>query len=129
MKAVDMAAKVITDNSFSWIDNLYLDFIPEDDLKTEDQAGNNVTDCLLIGADNSPDGWGNNRFRQLHKAVEIQLFYSLNFSLDTDQCEIALMTAFLNAGWIIDRQNEGQDPDTGQATKTIYVSKLENLGE
>ncbi|WP_257609246.1 DUF806 family protein [Oenococcus oeni] len=122
-----MAAKVITDNSFSWIDNLYLDFIPEDDLKAEDQAGNNVTDCLITGVDNSPTTWGNDSFSELLKAVEIQLFYSLNFSSDTDQCEVALMKAFLAAGWSIQRQDESQDPDTGQAIKTIYVSKLQNI--
>lgn len=128
MKAVDMAAQVIG-NSFPWIDNLYLDFIPSKALKDEDQAGNNVTDCLITGVDNSPDGWGNNRFHQLRKAVEIQLFYSHKFAIDTDQCEIALMNAFTNAGWIIDRQSESLDPDTDQETKTIYVSTLQNLGE
>ncbi|OIL58303.1 hypothetical protein ATX23_09355 [Oenococcus oeni] len=127
MKAVDMAAQVINVASLSWIDNLYLDFIPEDDLKNEDQSGNNVTDCLLIGTDNSPTGWGNDKFSQLSKAVEIQLFYSLNFNLDTDQCEVSLMKLFLNAGWQINRQSESQDPDTGQAIKTIYVSKIINI--
>ncbi|WP_143808777.1 DUF806 family protein, partial [Oenococcus oeni] len=42
-------------------------------------------------------------------------------------CEVALMKAFLAAGWSIQRQDESQDPDTGQAIKTIYVSKLQNI--
>ncbi|WP_257616017.1 DUF806 family protein, partial [Oenococcus oeni] len=46
-----------------------------------------------------------------------------------DNCEIALMKAFKHSGWsLANPDTRITDPDTGQVTKTIYVSHNKLLG-
>ncbi|EKP90480.1 phage tail protein [Oenococcus oeni] len=124
MSSVSDAVAIIKTTNLTWIDNVYPFVIPEEHLNDTDS-----TDCLVTENENSPTTYGDNEFKEMNQGVEIRLFYSLDFSQDADDCEIALMQAFNTAGWqITNADARYTDPDTGQAIKAIYVSHNKLLG-
>ncbi|EJO02421.1 phage tail protein [Oenococcus oeni] len=125
MSSVSDAVAIINAANLTWIDNIYPFFIPKEHLNDTDS-----TDCLVVeNIGNSPTTYGNDDFQEVEQGVKIQLFYSTNFIQDTDNCEIALMKAFKHSGWsLANPDTRITDPDTGQVTKTIYVSHNKLLG-
>ncbi|MEE6711026.1 DUF806 family protein [Pediococcus acidilactici] len=118
-------ASLVDSLNLTWIDKVYLNAIPKEDLDNTDS-----TVMLLQETDSSPAYLANNTFKGLAMGVEIQIFYKIDLADDFNplEAEIALMKSLKEAGWlIVSSQHHTIDPDTNQVTKTIYVTKNEMI--
>ncbi|BBM21131.1 DUF806 family protein [Lactiplantibacillus pentosus] len=122
---VSQVASLVNSLNLTWIDKVYLNTIPNEDL---DNTTSTV--MLLQETDSSPAYLANNTFKGLAMGVEIQIFYKIDLADDFNplEAEIALLKAIKDAGWlIVSSQHHTTDPDTNQVTKTIYVTKNEMI--
>ncbi len=122
---VSQVASLVNSLSLTWIDKVYLNAIPKEDL---DNTTSTV--MLLQETDSSPAYLANSTFKGLAMGVEIQIFYKVDLADDFNplEAEIALMKSLKEAGWlIVSSQHHTTDPDTDQITKTIYVTKNEMI--
>lgn len=122
---VSQVASLVNALNFTWLDKVYLNEIPKEDLDNTD-----TTVMLLQETDSSPAYHANSTFKGLAMGVEIQIFYKVNLADDFNpiEAEIALMKSLKAAGWlIVSNQHHTTDPDTNQVTKTIYVTKNEMI--
>ncbi|MEE6669649.1 DUF806 family protein [Pediococcus acidilactici] len=122
---VSQVASLVNALKFSWLDKVYLNEIPNEDLDNTD-----TTVMLLQETDSSPAYHANSTFKGLAMGVEIQIFYKVDLADDFNpmEAEIALMKTLKAAGWlIVSNQHHTIDPDTNQVTKTIYVTKNEMI--
>lgn len=122
---VSQVASLVNALNFNWLDKVYLNAIPNEDLDNTD-----LTVMLLQETDSSPAYLANSTFKGLAMGVEIQIFYKVNLADDFNpiEAEIALMKTLKAAGWlIVSNQHHTTDPDTNQVTKTIYVTKNEMI--
>jgi len=122
---VSQVASLVNALHLTWLDKVYLNEIPNEDLDNTD-----LTVMLLQETDSSPAYLANSTFKGLAMGVEIQIFYKVNLADDFNpiEAEIALMKALKAAGWlIVSNQHHTTDPDTNQVTKTIYVTKNEMI--
>ncbi len=122
---VSQVASLVNALKFNWLDKVYLNEIPNEDLDNTD-----ITVILLQETDSSPAYHANSTFKGLAMGVEIQIFYKANLADDFNpiEAEIALMKTLKAAGWlIVSNQHHTTDPDTNQVTKTIYVTKNEMI--
>ncbi|MGY5245387.1 DUF806 family protein [Lactiplantibacillus plantarum] len=122
---VSQVAGLVNALNLTWLDKVYLNSIPKEDLDNTD-----ITVMLLQETDSSPAYLANNTFKGLAMGVEIQIFYKVNLAKDFNplEAEIALMKSLKEAGWlIVSSQHHTTDPDTDQVTKTIYVTKNEMI--
>lgn len=111
--------------SVPWIDDVYTGLLPED-------ASANTTDTIALVTESQPElsGWGNDTFNSISYAVEIEIFYSLDFDQNADDLEIKLMQQLEHLGWrIATVRSHTIDPDTGQSTKVIYVANNKIINE
>ncbi|TYC50756.1 DUF806 family protein [Weissella muntiaci] len=123
-RPVVLAQQTILNGKFP-IDEVYLDEIPAEILKNDDLA---KTQALLKEARNEPSGWGNETFTSLDIAVDIQIFYSLDFDENMTMFEVNLMKAFEQDGWRISNSqphylDTSSSSDMHQTIKNITVSK------
>lgn len=122
---VSQIAGLVDSLNLTWLDKVYLNEIPNEDLDNTD-----LTVMLLQETDSSPAYLANSTFKGLAMGVEIQIFYKVHLAKDFNplETEIALMKSLKEAGWlIVSSQNRTTDPDTNQVTKTIYVAKNEMI--
>ncbi|MCV3319132.1 DUF806 family protein [Pediococcus pentosaceus] len=122
---VSQVASLVNALNFTWLDKVYLNEIPNEDL---DNTGTTV--MLLQETDSSPAYHANSTFKGLALGVEIQIFYKIDLADDFNpiEAEIALMKTLKDAGWlIVSSQHHTTDPNTNQLTKTIYVTKNEMI--
>ncbi|MCG0674472.1 DUF806 family protein [Lactiplantibacillus plantarum] len=122
---VSQVASLVDSLNLTWLDKVYLNAIPKEDLDNTD-----LTVMLLQETDSSPAYLANSTFKGLAMGVEIQIFYKVNLADDFNplEAEIALMKSLKVAGWlIVSSQHHTTDPDTDQVTKTIYVTKNEMI--
>lgn len=122
---VSQVASLVNSLNLTWIDKVYLNTIPNEDLDNTDS-----TVMLLQETDSSPAYHANSTFKGLAMGVEIQIFYKVDLADDFNpiEAEIALLKALKDAGWlIVASQHHTTDPDTNQLTKTIYVTKNEMI--
>lgn len=122
---VSQVASLVNALNFTWLDKVYLNEIPNEDLDNTDN-----TVMLLQETDSSPAYHANSTFKGLALGVEIQIFYKIDLEDDFNpmEAEIALLKALKDAGWlIVSSQHHTTDPDTNQVTKTIYVTKNEMI--
>lgn len=122
---VSQVASLVNALKFNWLDKVYLNAIPNEDL---DNTTSTV--MLLQETDSSPAYLANSTFKGLAMGVEIQIFYKVNLADDFNplEAEIALMKVLKDSGWlIVSNQHHTTDPDTNQMTKTIYVTKNEMI--
>ena len=122
---VSQVASLVKALNFNWLDKVYLNEIPNEDLDNTDS-----TVMLLQETDSSPAYLANSTFKGLAMGVEIQIFYKVDLADDFNplEAEIALMKSLKEAGWlIVSSQHHSIDPDTNQVTKTIYVTKNEMI--
>lgn len=122
---VSQVASLVNALNFTWLDKVYLNEIPKEDLDNTD-----ITLMLLQETDSSPAYHANSTFKGLAMGVEIQIFYKIDLADDFNpiEAEIALMKTLKDAGWlIVSSQHHTTDPDTNQLTKTIYVTKNEMI--
>lgn len=122
---VSQVASLVNALKFNWLDKVYLNEIPKEDL---DNTTSTV--MLLQETDSSPTYHANSTFKGLAMGVEIQIFYKVNLADDFNpiEAEIALMKTLKATGWlIVSNQRHTTDPDTNQVTKTIYVTKNEMI--
>ncbi|KAF0445613.1 DUF806 family protein [Pediococcus acidilactici] len=122
---VSQVASLVNALNFNWLDKVYLNEIPKEDLDNTD-----TTVMLLQETDSSPAYHANSTFKGLAMGVEIQIFYKVNLADDFNpiEAEIALMKTLKAAGWlIVSNQHHTTDPRTNQVTKTIYVTKNEMI--
>lgn len=122
---VSQVASLVNALNLTWLDKVYLNEIPNEDLDNTDS-----TVMLLQETDSSPAYLANSTFKGIAMGVEIQIFYKVNLADDFNplEAEIALMKILKEAGWlIVSSQHHTTDPDTDQVTKTIYVTKNEML--
>ncbi|MCC6117647.1 DUF806 family protein [Lactiplantibacillus plantarum] len=118
---VSQVASLVNTLKLTWLDKVYLNEIPNEDLDNTD-----LTVLLLQETDSSPAYLANNTFKGLAMGVEIQIFYKVNLADNFNplEAEIALMKSLKASGWlIVSSQHHTTDPDTNQVTKTIYVTK------
>lgn len=122
---VSQVASLVNALNFTWLDKVYLNEIPKEDLDNTD-----ITLMLLQETDSSPAYHANSTFKGLAMGVEIQIFYKIDLADDFNpiEAEIALMKTLKDAGWlIVSSQHHTTDPNTNQVTKTIYVTKNEMI--
>lgn len=122
---VSQVASLVDSLNLTWVDKVYLNAIPKEDLDNTDS-----TVMLLQETDSSPAYLANSTFKGLSMGVEIQIFYKVDLADDFNplEAEIALMKSLKAAGWlIVSSQHRTTDPDTNQVTKTIYVTKKEMI--
>ncbi|MCZ3393036.1 DUF806 family protein [Enterococcus faecium] len=122
---VSQVASLVNALNFTWLDKVYLNEIPNEDLDNTD-----ITLMLLQETDSSPAYHANSTFKGLAMGVEIQIFYKIDLADDFNpiEAEIALMKTLKDAGWlIVSSQHHTTDPNTNQLTKTIYVTKNEMI--
>lgn len=122
---VSQVASLVNALNLTWLDKVYLNEIPKEDLDNTDS-----TVMLLQETDSSPAYHANSTFKGLAMGVEIQIFYKVNLADDFNpiEAEIALMKTLKASGWlIVSNQHHTTDPDTDQVTKTIYVTKNEMI--
>ena len=122
---VSQVFSIVDSLNLTWVDKVYLNAIPNDDLDNTDS-----TVMLLQETDSSPAYLANSTFKGLSMGVEIQLYYKVDLADDFNplEAEIALMKSLKAAGWlIVSSQHHTTDPDTDQVTKTIYVTKNEMI--
>ncbi|KPD34330.1 phage tail protein [Pediococcus acidilactici] len=122
---VSQVASLVNALNLTWLDKVYLNEIPNEDLDNTD-----TTVMLLQETDSSPAYHANSTFKGLAMGVEIQIFYKVNIADDFNplEAEIALMKNLKASGWlIVSSQHHTTDPDTNQVTKTIYVTKNEMI--
>lgn len=122
---VSQVASLVNSLNLTWINKVYLNAIPNEDLDNTD-----ITVMLLQETDSSPAYHANSTFKGLAMGVEIQIFYKVGLEDDFNpiEAEIALLKALKDAGWlIVASQHHTTDPDTNQLTKTIYVTKNEMI--
>ena len=122
---VSQVASLVDALNLTWLDKVYLNEIPNEDLDNTD-----TTVMLLQETDSSPAYHANSTFKGLAMGVEIQIFYKIDLADDFNpiEAEIVLMKALKDAGWlIVASQHHTTDPDTNQLTKTIYVTKNEMI--
>ncbi|MYV00139.1 DUF806 family protein [Lactobacillus plantarum] len=118
---VSQVASLVNSLKLDWIDKVYLNEIPNEDVDNAD-----LTVMLLQETDSTPSDYANGTFKGLAMGVEIQMFYKkgLDDDFNTLEAEIELMQNLKSAGWlIVSSQHHTTDPDTNQITKTIYVTK------
>lgn len=122
---VSQVASLVSALKLTWLDKVYLNEIPKEDLDNTDS-----TVMLLQETDSSPAYHANSTFKGLAMGVEIQIFYKIDLADDFNpiEAEIALMKILKDAGWlIVSSQHHTTDPNTNQLTKTIYVTKNEMI--
>lgn len=122
---VSQVSSLVNTLNLTWLDKVYLNAIPEEDLDNTD-----ITVMLLQETDSSPAYHANSTFKGLAMGVEVQIFYKVDLEDDFNpiEAEIALLKALKDAGWlIVASQHHTTDPDTNQLTKTIYVTKNEMI--
>lgn len=122
---VSQVASLVDSLNLTWLDKVYLNAIPNEDLDNAD-----TTVMLLQETDSSPTYLANNTFKGLAMGVEIQIFYKIDLADDFNplEAEIDLMKSLKAAGWlIVSSQHHTPDPNTGQITKTIYLTKNEMI--
>ncbi|WP_436677394.1 DUF806 family protein [Lactiplantibacillus plantarum] len=122
---VSQVAGLVNALKLTWVDKVYLNEIPREDLDNTD-----ITVMLLQETDSSPAYHANSTFKGIAMGVEIQIFYKVNLADDFNplEAEIALMKIIKASGWlIVSSQHHTTDPDTNQVTKTIYVAKNEMI--
>lgn len=122
---VSQVASLVNALNLNWLDKVYLNAIPNEDLDNTDS-----TVMLLQETDSSPAYLANSTFKGLAMGVEIQIFYKIDLVDDFNplEAEIALMKSLKASGWlIVASQHHTTDPDTNQITKTIYVTKNEMI--
>lgn len=122
---VSQVASLVDDLKFNWLDKVYLNEIPKEDLDNTD-----ITLMLLQETDSSPAYHANSTFKGIAMGVEIQIFYKIDLADDFNpiEAEIALMKTLKDAGWlIVSSQHHTTDPNTNQVTKTIYITKNEMI--
>lgn len=122
---VSQVSSLVNALKFTWLDKVYLNAIPEEDLDNTD-----ITVMLLQETDSSPAYHANSTFKGLAMGVEIQIFYKVDLedNFNPLEAEISLLKALKDAGWlIVASQHHTTDPDTNQVTKTIYVTKNEMI--
>lgn len=118
---VSQVASLVDSLNLSWLDKVYLNAIPNDDLNNIDN-----TVMLLQETDSTPSDYANGSFKGITAGVEMQIFYKADLDDDFNplEAEINLMQSLKSDGWlIVSSQHHTTDPDTDQVTKTIYVTK------
>lgn len=122
---VSQVASLVNALNLTWLDKVYLNEIPNEDLDNTDS-----TVMLLQETDSSPAYLANSTFKGIAMGVEIQIFYKVDLADDFNplEAEIVLMKSLKAAGWlIVSSQHHTTDQDTNQVTKTIYVTKNEMI--
>ncbi|MCH5461503.1 DUF806 family protein [Lactobacillus sp. LC28-10] len=124
MLATFEAEQLIDSQSYEGIDRIFTGSIPE-----EAKPDANSTDILITeSAGDMPEDYGNDDFVNLNRAVEVQIFYSVNTDFDISEFEIALMHLFSHNGWRVETSRpHTQDPDTNQVTKVFYFAQLKYI--
>ncbi|WP_076634621.1 DUF806 family protein [Lactiplantibacillus plantarum] len=118
---VSQVASLVNSLSLEWLDKVYFDGIPHEELDNKD-----LTVMLLQETDSTPSDYANGTFKGIFAGVEVQIFYKTDLADDFNplEAEINLMQSLKSAGWlIVSSQHHTTDPDTDQVTKTIYVTK------
>lgn len=109
----------LIDGQFDWIDEIYLESLPEEETDLTDK-----TVCLITEWINEPTGYANRTFKRWQIGVEVQIFYKKDSGTTTLDGEIALADRFKRDDWTVDQSKTHiKDPDTGQVTKVFYFSK------
>lgn len=109
----------LIEGKFDWIDEIYLESLPEEEIDLTDK-----TVCLITEWINEPNIYANRTFKRWQIGVEVQIFYKKDSGTTTLDGEIALADLFKLNDWTIDQSKTHiKDPDTGQVTKVFYFSK------
>ena len=95
---VSQVASLVDTLKLTWLDKVYLNEIPKEDLDNIDS-----TVMLLQETDSSPAYHANSTFKGLAMGVEVQIFYKVDLEDDFNpiEAEIALLKALKGAGWLI----------------------------
>lgn len=119
MDLPSLQALDLIEGKFDWIDEIYLESLPEEETDLTDK-----TVCLITEWINEPTRYANRTFKCWQIGVEVQIFYKKDSETTTLDGEIALADRFKRDDWTIEQsKNHIKDPDTGQVTKVFYFAK------
>lgn len=126
MMPVDELAEHIKKLQLNWIN-------PENIICTNmtDGQKNDVNDTILFLSEvtNQPTNHANDIFKRWQLIVELQIFWAIDPNVESIQvAEIELMQKLTKLGWIVQQSSpHTTDPDTYQVTKTIYLTRNEEI--
>lgn len=126
MMPVDELAESIRKLQLYWIN-------PENIICSNltDGQKNDVDDTILFLSEvtNQPADHANDIFKRWQLVVELQIFWAVEPKVESIQvAEIELMKKLTKLGWIVQQSSpHTTDPDTYQVTKTIYLTKSEEI--
>lgn len=126
MASVVLEARTLVESgSFSEIDKIYTNNLPEEYVK----SGNTDETVVLIQYVNADlDSEGNNDFFAINREIELQIFYKLDLETDPSDFEIQLLKLFKKNHWsLTDNRGHTVDPDTQQLTATFYFTQFKLL--
>lgn len=96
-----------------------------------DGQKNDVDDTILFLSEvtNQPANHANDIFKRWQLVVELQIFWAVEPNVESIQvAEIELMKKLTKLGWIVQQSSpHTTDPDTYQVTKTIYLTRNEEI--
>ena len=114
--------------NFSWVtaDHIYTTNVTPD----EDDSGK-TTFIRVQDAPSKLDYYANNSPQSLIAGVEVQVFFSNNWSNLTNNltifdAKVAVLNLLQKNSWKVQipLNPDSTDPDTGQKTATIYITKI-----
>lgn len=114
--------------NFSWVtaDHIYTTNVTPD----EDDSGK-TTFIRVQDAPSKLDYYANNSPQSLIAGVEVQVFFSNNWSKLTNNltifdAKVAVLNLLQKNSWKVQipLNPDSTDPDTGQKTATIYITKI-----
>lgn len=114
--------------NFSWVtaDHIYTTNVTPD----EDDSGK-TTFIRVQDAPSKLDYYANNSPQSLIAGVEVQVFFSNNWSKLTNNltifdAKVTVLNLLQKKGWKVQipLNPDSTDPDTGQKTATIYITKI-----
>lgn len=118
IRPVNMVENIINASGLN-VDDIFTDEIPEENLKNDDL---NRTQILITEARSTPATWGNGTFYDLDVAIDIQIFYSVDFNEDMTIFEVKLMKFFEKNGWRI-ADSQPHYPDISSSSEVHQIIK------
>lgn len=117
-RPVNMVENIIEASELN-VDDIFTDEIPEENLKNDDLSR---TQILITEARSIPTTWGNETFFELNVAIDIQIFYSVDFNEDMTVFEVRLMKLFEKKEWRI-ADSQPHYPDISSSSEVHQIIK------
>lgn len=119
-----MQARALLESLTSdWVDVVYADTIPEEEMEKVDQ-----TVILVRPAYDQLEDYGSDSFTTITRHLNVQIFYKVGNELDYDDLEVKLYKALQQNGYRVDEiKGRLVDIDTNQDYQTFIVTNSKTV--